>query len=94
VNQLFPLIRTVYDSASKRVSTGELNRFVETLRFEPPIKVFYITQPSVRPPTFVLFTDKPRELHFSHERFLINRLREKFGFSGTPIVVKTRSHHK
>jgi GTP-binding protein len=94
VNQLLPLIRKCYDSASKRVTTGELNRFVETLRFEPPIKVFYITQPSVRPPTFVLFSDRARELHFSHERFLINRLRERFGFLGTPIVVKTKSRHR
>jgi GTP-binding protein len=91
VKQLLPLIRQCYDSASKRVTTGELNRFVETLRFEPPIKVLYITQPSIRPPTFVLFSDRSRALHFSHERFLINRLRERFGFLGTPIVVKTRS---
>jgi GTP-binding protein len=94
VKQLYPLIRKSYESASMRVSTGELNRFVETLRFEPPIKVFYITQPSVRPPTFVLFSDRAKELHFSHERFLINRLRERFGFQGTPIVVKSRSRHR
>lgn len=94
VKQLFPLIKQSYDSASQRITTGELNRFVETLRFEPPIKVFYITQPSVRPPTFILFSDRTRDLHFSHERFLINRLRERFGFRGTPIVVKTRSRHK
>ncbi|HET8549859.1 MAG TPA: ribosome biogenesis GTPase Der, partial [Bryobacteraceae bacterium] len=93
VQQLFHLIKQSYDSASQRISTGELNRFVETLRFEPPVKVFYITQPSVRPPTFVLFSDRAKELHFSHERFLINRLRERFGFRGTPIVVKTRSRH-
>jgi GTPase len=94
VKQLFPLIKQCYDSASQRITTGELNRFVETLRFEPPIKVFYITQPSVRPPTFILFSDREKDLHFSHERFLINRLRERFGFRGTPIVVKTRSRHR
>jgi GTP-binding protein len=94
VAQLYPLIKQVYDSASQRITTGELNRFVETLRFEPPIKVLYITQPSVRPPTFVLFSDRSQDLHFSHERFLINRLRERFGFRGTPIVVKTRSRHR
>jgi GTPase len=86
---LFPLIRKVFDSASKRVGTGELNRFVETLAWEYDAKINYITQGSVRPPTFVVFTDRPN-LHFSATRFLINRLREKFGFEGTPIVVKTK----
>lgn len=69
----------------------ELNRFVETLRIEPPIKIYYITQPSVRPPTFVLFTDRTSELHFSAERHLINKLREKFGFKGTPLRLTVRS---
>ena len=45
---------------------------------------------SVRPPTFIVFTDKAGDMHFSAERFLINRLREKFGFEGTPIVIKTK----
>jgi GTP-binding protein len=86
---LFPMIRKVYDSACKRVGTGELNRFVETLRWEYSAKIHYITQASIRPPTFIVFTDRPN-LHFSAERFLINRLREKFGFEGTPIVIKTK----
>ena len=90
VQQLFPMIRAAYANASKRVTTGELNRFVETLKFEPEFKVKFITQASVRPPTFILFTDKKRELHFSTERFLINRIRERFGFEGTPIVVKPK----
>jgi GTP-binding protein len=93
VKQLFPLIKTCFESASKRVTTGDLNRFVAKLRFEPAIKVFYITQAGLRPPTFVLFTDRPNALHFSAERFLVNRLREAFGFKGTPVVVKTKSRH-
>jgi GTP-binding protein len=80
----------VYESASQRIPTGELNRFVETLKDEREPKILYITQPSVRPPTFVLFTDSKGPLHFSKERFLINRIRRRFGFSGTPIEVKTR----
>jgi GTP-binding protein len=88
VRRLFGMIREVYQSASTRIGTGELNRFVETLRFEPEFKVKYITQASVRPPTFVLFTDKARTLHFSTERFIVNRLRERYGFQGTPVVVK------
>jgi GTP-binding protein len=87
---LFPLIRKVYESASKRIGTGELNRFVETLRWEYRPRIRYLTQASMRPPTFVAFTDRDDKLHFSGERYLVNRLREKFGFEGTPVVVKTK----
>jgi GTP-binding protein len=89
VDRIFKLIREVYESATKRVSTGELNRFVEHLRFEER-KIYYITQASVRPPTFVLFTNRAAPLHFSDERYLINQIRKQFGFRGTPIVLKTR----
>jgi GTPase len=90
VESLFKLIREVYESASRRIPTGELNRFVEQLRFEER-KIFYITQASVRPPTFVLFTDRGGPLHFSHQRYLINQIRRRFGFRGAPIVLKTRA---
>jgi GTP-binding protein len=94
VKQLFPLIRNCFESASIRVTTGELNRFVDKLHIEPPIKIYYITQPSVRPPTFVLFTDRAGALHFSAERYIVNRLRERFGFKGTPVVLKVRSSNR
>ncbi len=87
---LFKVIREVYDSASQRVTTGELNRFVESLHYDER-KIFYITQPSVRPPTFVLFTNRKEPLHFSHERYLINQLRRRFGFRGAPIMLKNKS---
>ena len=87
---LFKLIREVYDSSSQRIPTGEMNRFVEHLRFEER-KIFYITQASIRPPEFIVFTDRGGALHFSHERYLVNQIRKKFGFKGTPIVLKTRS---
>ncbi len=90
IERLFPLIREVYESASRRITTGELNRFVEALRFEER-KIFYITQHSIRPPTFAVFTDRGGPLHFSHERYLINQLRRRFGFRGTPIVLETRA---
>ena len=93
VASLFELIRQTFASASRRISTGELNRFVEQLRFEER-KIFYITQASTRPPTFVLFTNRGGPLHFSHERYLINQIRRKFGFKGTPIVLKTRAKEK
>ncbi len=91
VGQLFPRIREVYESASQRIPTGELNRFVETLKDEREPRIMYITQPSVRPPTFVLFLDRPGTLHFSKERFLVNQIRQRFGFMGTPIELKTKA---
>src|SRR6516225_2322438 len=90
VGRLFPLIKEIYESASKRVTTGELNRFVESLRFEER-KIYYITQHSIRPPAFAVFTDKGPALHFSHERYLINQLRRQFGFKGTPILLQTKA---
>jgi GTP-binding protein len=90
VGQLFKLIREVYESASRRITTGELNRFVEQLRFEER-RIFYITQHSVRPPAFAVFTDRGGPLHFSHERYLINQIRRRFGFPGTPILLQSKS---
>jgi len=90
VQRLFSMVRDAFQSASKRVTTGELNRFVEMLDFDRDIKVYYMTQASVRPPTFVAFTDKAKEMHFSTERFLVNQLRKRFGFEGTPIVIKSK----
>jgi len=90
VQELFPLIREVYQSASRRIGTGELNRFVEALQFEER-RIFYITQHSIRPPAFAVFTDRGGPLHFSHERYLVNQLRRQFGFRGTPILLETRA---
>src|SRR5689334_11913602 len=89
VERLFGRIREVYESATRRVTTGELNRFVESLHFEER-KIYYITQSSIRPPTFILFTNRSAPLHFSHERYLINQLRRQFGFKGTPVQIKVR----
>jgi GTPase len=88
VGALFRLIREVYESATRRITTGELNRFVEQLHFEER-KIFYITQHSIRPPAFAVFTDRGGALHFSHERYLMNQIRREFGFRGTPIMLKT-----
>jgi GTP-binding protein len=89
INDLFDLIKRVNESAFHRVTTGELNRFVETLHFDDR-KILYITQASIRPPSFIIFTDKAGDLHFSHERYLTNQLRKRFGFEGTPIHLKIR----
>jgi GTP-binding protein len=87
---LFPKIAQVFAAANLRIPTGELNRFVEGIDFERDIKVYYMTQAAVRPPKFVVFTDRGEDLHFSTERFIVNRLRKRFGFEGTPIVLKAK----
>jgi GTP-binding protein len=90
VQQLFGLIRRGWEAAHKRVTTGELNRFFEKLEKDETFKIRYLTQVSVSPPTFVVFKDNAKPLHFSLERFLVNRIREKFGFQGTPVVLRSR----
>ena len=90
IRRIFTTIRHCFESASKRITTGELNRFAETLKFGSDIRIYYITQAAIRPPTFIVFTDKAGKMHFSIERNLVNRLREQFGFEGTPVVVRTK----
>jgi len=82
----------------KRVTTGQMNRFLERVDFQRApvpmakrIRIFYMTQAAVAPPTFVLFTDRDIKLHFAFERFLENQIREAFGFKGTPIWFKVRA---
>jgi GTPase len=94
VRGLFKRIAAAYTNFDKRIPTGELNRFAETLDFGYQRRIYYITQPSVRPPTFVLFMDTYVSLHFSVERMVSNKIRERFGFEGSPIVIKTRGRRK
>jgi len=98
--KIFAEIREVAAARSSRISTGELNRFLRSVDLERASspahlrpKIFYITQAAAPPPTFVLFADKDRRLHFAFERFLINQLRRQYGFRGTPIILKQRPHH-
>jgi GTP-binding protein len=85
----------------KRVSTGQMNRFLERVDFQragvpmaKKVRIFYMTQAAVAPPTFILFTNRDVKLHFSFERFLENQIRESFGFEGSPIWVKVRARNK
>jgi GTP-binding protein len=89
---------SVAQERRKRVSTGQMNRFLERIDFQRApvpmakrIRIFYMTQAAVAPPTFVLFTDRDIKLHFAFERFLENQIREAFGFKGTPIWFKVRA---
>ena len=93
VGRVLELAADVWAERRRRVPTGELNRLVgdAVQRQEPPIvkgkrpKIFYATQASVAPPTFVFFAREAGSVHFSYQRYLENRLREAFGFLGTPI---------
>ncbi|HKW90117.1 MAG TPA: ribosome biogenesis GTPase Der [Candidatus Acidoferrales bacterium] len=94
---LFALIDKVVAARERRVSTGELNRWLREVdlgRGTSPasrkVKIYYVTQASVAPPTFVLFTNQIARLHFSFERFLENQLRKQFDFTGTPIRFQQR----
>jgi GTP-binding protein len=90
VARIFKLIENGWESFNKRVPTGELNRFAEKLDFGVHRRIFYITQASIRPPSFVLFMDRYEPLHFSTERMVQNKLRKSFGFEGTPIELKVK----
>lgn len=101
INRLFELIKFVDEQNSVRISTGMLNEILAraTARVEPPsdkgkrLKLFYITQPSTRPPTFVIFVNNASLFHFSYQRYIENRIRETFGLEGTPVrlVIRERS---
>ena len=98
VQKIFPTLEKVASERRKRVGTGEMNRFLKHVDFDRAsvpmagrIKIYYMTQASVSPPTFVLFTDRKVKLHFSYQRFLENQIREAFGFVGTPIWIKNRA---
>jgi len=91
VKRLFELIKSAQEAMNKRVTTGELNRFVDRITHETNMKVKYITQAGVRPPSFVVFTDKSKPLHFSEERFIINQIRKEFKFGATPIEIKAKT---
>ena len=101
VEKLFEMINQVHESSVMRISTGMLNDVLAdaVTRVQPPsdkgrrLKIYYMTQTSVAPPTFVLFCNKAELFHFSYQRYIENCLRDTFGFKGTPIkmVIKQKS---
>ena len=100
VDKLFETIHFVDIQNGTRVPTGALNEMLAraTAKVQPPsdkgkrLKVFYITQISTRPPTFVCFVNQKALFHFSYQRYLENQIRETFGLTGTPIRMITREH--
>jgi GTP-binding protein len=92
VEKLYALIDRAAEARKRRISTAELNRWlasVDLARGTSPsahrVKIYYMTQSAVSPPTFIVFTNQRQRLHFSYERFLENRLRAQFNFFASPI---------
>lgn len=96
--KLLETIDAVAASRRRRVPTAELNRFLEAATAAHPpaspgkkeVRILYGAQTGIEPPTFVMFTNVATRFHFSYQRFLVNRLREAFGFEGTPIRIHVR----
>lgn len=104
IDKLFDLISFVHSQNSMRISTGKLNEVLAsaTARVQPPtdkgrrLKIYYMTQASTRPPTFVFFVNSAQLFHFSYQRYLENQLREVFGLDGTPVrfIIRERGEGK
>jgi len=101
IDKIFRALELVSAERRKHISTSQMNKFLESVDFDrasvphrQQVKIFYMTQAQVSPPTFILFTDKDVKLHFSYERFLENQIRKRFGFAGTPIWIKNRPRKK
>ena len=98
LGNLLQAIIKVAEARQLRISTAEMNRFLAEVDFDrasspsgKPTRLYYLTQGGVAPPIFIAFTNRSGKLHFSFERFLENRIREKFGFIGTPIIIKAKA---
>jgi GTP-binding protein len=98
IGEIFSTLDRVAAERRKRITTGEMNRFLKHVDFDRAsvpvrqrVKILYLTQANVAPPTFILFTDRQVQLHFSYQRFLENQIRHAFGFVGTPIWIKVRA---
>ena len=102
VGKLFDLIHEAYENNGRRIATGILNDCLHDamLAVEPPsdkgrrLKIFYITQATAHPPTFILFVNDAALLHFSYKRYLENYLRKTFDFAGTPIKIIVRNRNE
>jgi GTP-binding protein len=101
VGRVLREVVSVAKERRKRVTTGAMNRFLDHIDFQRApvpmakrVRIFYMTQAAVAPPTFVLFTDRNIKLHFAFERFLENQIRNAFGFKGSPIWFKVKARNE
>jgi len=102
VNKVLDEVDAAIEEHRKRVPTAEINRFIEeVLDHHPPpaarghsVRLYYVTQAETRPPRFIVVTNEPEAIHFSYQRYVVNALRERFGFQGTPVRVTYRKKNK
>ncbi len=100
--KLLEAVDRIAEARKRRIPTSQLNKFIEKVTTQHPptspglkeVRILYGTQTGTAPPSFVLFTNIATELHFSYERFLVNQLREAFGFEGSPVRVSVRRRAK
>ncbi|CAD7775419.1 GTPase Der [Candidatus Methanoperedenaceae archaeon GB50] len=101
LKQIFAMLNTLYQEYTLRISTGQLNRFVEEIwgKYQPPlyqnrpIKLYYITQVDIKPPTFVIFTNYPQAIPENYKRFLVNQLHQ-LGFKYIPLKLLFRERRR
>ena len=104
IDKLFELITYVYEQNCMRITTGMLNDVLNeaTMKVQPPsdkgkrLKIYYMTQASIKPPTFVVFVNDKELMHFSYVRYLENQIRSVFGLEGTPVrfIIRERNEDK
>ena len=104
LHKLFELIEVVIQNHSMRIATGVLNEILtEAVAMQQPpsdkgkrLKLYYMTQVAVKPPTFVIFVNDKELMHFSYTRYIENQIREAFGFKGTPLkfIIRERKENK
>lgn len=102
VSQVLDTALTIIEEREKRISTAALNKMLQeaVAKHQPPskpgkwLKFYYATQADVAPPTFIIFCNDPKQIHFGYRRYLENELREQFGFTGTPIRISFRGRHE
>ena len=102
--KLYDMIDAVYANHSMRIATGVLNEIMaEAVALQQPpadkgkrLRLYYITQVAVKPPTFVIFVNDKELMHFSYQRYLENQIRDTFGFLGTPLkfIIRERKENK
>ncbi len=102
LKRLFPIVESVFKEMNRRVPTPQLNRFLTTAldehtppqRHHHPVRIYYMAQTRVRPPTFVFFSNTPEGIKPAYRRYLANRLRHHYGFGGTPLRLHFKPRRK
>ncbi len=100
VDKIIPLALEIAQERQRRIPTSELNTLLRTATYDHPptaihkgahLRIYYATQPQVAPPVFLFFANNAEQIHWGYARYLENRIREKYGFTGTPIKIVFRS---